>query len=438
MPQYSRSQFSRFLAQWEFADSLDQNGALVVRSGQTPTYARGGTAGAASAIDVNGVVYQPGVNSPCFHHQYDAASGLFKPVGILLEGARKNLVVQSDAITAANGWTVSGGITPTANYSQVGSLGLTRFTGVGAGLGVDRAVTLTGDGVKAFSAVVRFDGVTGTTSHGLYDVTSAAARCVITVTWAADGTAVAVAATGVLLAFFRMGNGAYRIMAQTTTCAAAHAHQVWVVGIFTGSCNAVRVGGVMVEDAAYPSMSIISTTTVTVTQSADGFTLPFNISAAQLAASGVSIYEDFIAGRPSNGDTSAAACSLVIGATAAGTLNSIQIASNALASAPLADSVLMYGGGLLSESDVNVTYAIGDRIERLTTITASGVAIMSITKNSAAAVVGSTGAAGGWPAAFGSPIIALNDTTAAFAGTFARKSVRVAAAVQSLAYMQSA
>lgn len=263
---------SRFLFQWEAADGLDDLGRLVARTGQVGAFSCGGTVGARTYVDSAGRVALAGKQQPRFHHQYNPTTGLFESAGLLLEGYRTNLVIQSDALTAANGWTVPGGMTATANYSRLGSLGLTRITG-SSGNGVYRSVTLTGDGAKACSSVVQFD-VAGTTIHWLlYDGTAAAQRCQVTVTWASDGTATAVANAGTLVAFVPLGEKAYRILAVSTSCIAANAHDTRAVQ--GGSADSVRVGGIDVENAVVPMPSIIPTGASIVTRTEDAFNFPF-------------------------------------------------------------------------------------------------------------------------------------------------------------------
>lgn len=427
MPTNSRTRASRFLLQWEAADGLDQNGNLVVRSGQTPTFTRGGTAGAASAVDANGRIYVPGVSSPRFHHQYNAATGLWAPGGVLLERASTNLVVQSDALTAANGWTVDAGITPTPAYSTVGALNLTRLTGItGGATAVHRNVTLTGDGVKAFSCVVQFDGVAGTTDHGLYDVTGTTIRCRVTVTWAANGTATAIANTGTLLLFRQLGTGAYRIEAQTTTCTAAHTHQIYAVDISTGTSTAVRIGGCQVEDAAFPS-SITSTTTGTVTRSADTFSLAFNAVPQAMTA-----YADIV----NLGTWQGGAAGLFD----IGIYNGV----NPTTLLAYASGGNVHGNLFASfeiESIAACAALVGDRVEARIAAAANGSIITGASLNSTAEALGLPSAANVLSASLRTAVVnfgAANAAAGTAAGAIAIRSFRLAAGVQSLAYMQQA
>lgn len=171
-----------------------------------------------------------------------------------------NLAVQSERITAANGWTVGAGVTATAEYAASGDVSLTRFTGADTN-NVLRVVTYKRDGAKGFSVVVQWDGVAGTTEHGLYDNTASAWRCRIRVTWAADGTATAVAVNGVLSQFERRDNSdlavagdglapTYRIHARSSAVTAANVHHAFPH--YPGTATSVRVGGVQADPESYP------------------------------------------------------------------------------------------------------------------------------------------------------------------------------------------
>jgi len=78
---------SRFPLEYDFRDGFDASGLPVVRSGQAPTFARGGTALTCAAVDRNGATYFMGGKLPRVHHILNASTGLYESVGILLEGA---------------------------------------------------------------------------------------------------------------------------------------------------------------------------------------------------------------------------------------------------------------------------------------------------------------------------------------------------------------
>jgi hypothetical protein len=78
---------SRWPLEFDFRDGLDRNGLPVIRSGQTPTFVRGGTTRTCTAVDRNGVNYFVGSSLPRFHHRLNESTGLWDAVGLLLEGA---------------------------------------------------------------------------------------------------------------------------------------------------------------------------------------------------------------------------------------------------------------------------------------------------------------------------------------------------------------
>lgn len=78
---------SRFPLEYDFCDGFGPTGLPVVRSGQTPTFTRGGTVNTASAVDRLGHTYVAAPTLPRYHHLYNPSTGLWDAVGLLLEGA---------------------------------------------------------------------------------------------------------------------------------------------------------------------------------------------------------------------------------------------------------------------------------------------------------------------------------------------------------------
>lgn len=78
---------SRFPLEYDWRDGLSASGVPVIRSGQTATFARGGTALTCTAVDRTGAAYFIGSSTPRFHHIYNPSTGLWDAVGLLLEGA---------------------------------------------------------------------------------------------------------------------------------------------------------------------------------------------------------------------------------------------------------------------------------------------------------------------------------------------------------------
>jgi hypothetical protein len=431
MPLSTRKRASRFLFQLEASDGLDYQGRLVARTGQIGTFTAGGTAGTRTAVDRNGRVYVESASKPRYHHQYDAASGLFVPAGFLFEGQRKNLVIQPEALTVANGWTNGGagtlGITP--NYSTCGIVSLTQITGNLATNYLYRVVTLTGDGVKCISQIVQFDGTTGKVACcGLYDATAAAYRAYAVVTWAADGTATcAVVGVGAsILKFSRLAAGTYRVELQTGSCTAANTH--WCVSIVNAGAAAigVRAGAAQVEDALFPSRYIPQTTSV-LTRSADVPTFPIGFPPGAMT-----VYLKFVDIGNSASPSAGSGGLFEIGYSGN---TRLQIYFNG--SGTLRADLSTAAGGSAGGTGA-ITFGVGDTVEVRCTVTAAGVCTLATSKNSGSEFVGPPGAAAALDAAFGTPIIRFGDLNGGQTGFAALQAARVAAAVQSLAYMQAA
>lgn len=433
MPASTRRRASPLLFKWEPLEfGLDSTGNPWALSGNrvvTGTFDRGGTVGAASSVDVNGRVFTPGYKTPRSYHPYDATTGLFLPRGILLEGARTNLVVQSDTLTAGAGWTVSGTATPTAAYSNIGATSFTRITGIAAGAGnIQRSVTLTGDGVKACSAVVQFDVAGTQVLTLLYDNTAGAQRCTVTVTWASDGTATCVANTGTLLLFQRLqtvsGASTYGIVAQSTSATAANAHRCYPVSsVVGGTADSARIGGCQVEDATFPS-SIIPTVGSTVTRSADALSFPFNAATQALTV--------YCKGVERGGSLVAASGMWEVGQWATyPALMSYRDGANG--TSYWHNSGTQVGGaGVAAPTN-------GQSFEERITLNASGVTQYSLSIEGAAEATGAASSAAALTAGalFGGAVIRLGLYTGGSYGFPAISSLRVAAGVQTMATMRT-
>ena len=412
----SRSLVSRksrgLLFDWR-ADPLATN--LDALTGQVATYARAGSPNNATAVDHLGRIYPAVTNQPRYVWTDDMP-------GLLLEGARTNLVIQSDALTAANGWTLDAPAVVTAAYSTVGSLALSRITGAATGH-VRRAVTLTGDGTKAFSAVVQFDGVAGTTRHALYDTTVPALRVEIIVTWSADGTATAAAgAAGTLLFFEPLVAGSYRIIAAAPSCVAANSHNVYAH--LAGTASSVRVGGVQVENAVFPS-SIIPTTTTTLTRAADS--LSFAFAAAPQA---MTVYVDLV-------DFGSSAL-----ATAGGAVFDIGSFSGTATTFIVYTGAGNYvidvvgGAGEFTSVVTGATYGVRGEVRAL--LAATGVAQIGMSVADGAETLGSATAVNALGATFRLPILYLNTYGGAGAiGYAAYRALRIAVGVKTMAEMRA-
>lgn len=268
---------SRFLLDWNAWDGLNDDGRLVARTGQVATLTRGGTVGAAIAVDARGSQRMVGSIEPRFQHQYDATRGLWTARGLMLEGAnRRNLVLQSDAL--ATGWTPGGTCTANNAVGIYAGRSFSRINNPNGG-SLRRDITLTGDGTKGFAMLVKQDGsAAGWSYFLLYDATAGAFRGSLKYTVAANGVVSAVAASGSTSVFrsVPLADGVYRIEGAAGGCIAANANRFYAND--TGgdaTLASVLAAGCQAENATFPS-SDIPTTTAEVTRTADDFTFPFD------------------------------------------------------------------------------------------------------------------------------------------------------------------
>ncbi len=196
--------------------------------------------------------------------------------GFLLEGSRTNVCLRSQDFS---NWTPIGTPVLTSGALMLGDLSLDLVEDDdGAALeGYSRSVTLTGAAVKAVSLFAK-KGTSSSDAFGVTLVDSGAATVLaMEIDWDANGVPTVTETTGDHLIAHYIGNGVYRFHFQTAS-AAAGAATLSIYAAYNAAAVAdvgnVYVGGVQVEDAAFPS-SYIKTTTATVTRAADSLTFPF-------------------------------------------------------------------------------------------------------------------------------------------------------------------
>lgn len=210
---------------------------------------------------------------------YDTDSdGVADVCGLLLESSRANLCLQSEDF--ATTWSDIGTPTLSAGALTCGVLSL-ALLGDDSGAAAEgkrqtfAGGSMTGDAVKAFSVFVSkgSSAAAGGSVIQFTDTSAVADRLYATVTWSGTVPSVLMA-TGTLLRTVRLASNIYRLEFQTSAVTAANAHRIDLYPATTAAQTGnLYVGGVMLENGAYPS-SYIRTTTVAVTRSADALSFP--------------------------------------------------------------------------------------------------------------------------------------------------------------------
>jgi hypothetical protein len=310
-------------------------------------------------------------------------------------------------------------------------LPLTRLQAIDTGA-ASRTVTLTGDGVKAVSCFVEYDGVAGLTHHGLWDATAGAWRAHAEVTWASDGSATCAALVGTLLAFDALDitgvAPTYRIVMQSTSCTAVSTHGVYASDAGATTATSIRVGGVQVENATYPS-SRIATAASAVTRAADRCEFPFYAHPQAMT-----VYAHFIErAQPNWVNLGAAPRIAQVGSAASGT-PALQLTKPAAGDTYLINH---HNGTTNVTSSADVNPAFDNRIELRSILNADGSVQIGVAKDGAAESLGTASAANTLAAAWSSPtLVSLGCIGANGQGDIALRSLIIAAGVQTLATMQ--
>jgi hypothetical protein len=425
----------RALFLWDYKDGTDEYGRLVSRTGQAITFDRGGTAGTASAVDRNGRTYVPGYKSPRFHHQYSATSGLFEPVGVICEGQRQNLCLQSADLTTT--WSLQNPGTRTNN--------VTGPDGTANG-----ACTVTDNQAATYTSlrqsfVVANDSLPHVASIHILRTTSATTfpGMSISLTGGATiyaslalntNTGTATARTGEVPTniwverdgdFWRVSWSATNNTSGNTTLTLDYypavngdASATWVAAT-TGSAVFAEPD---LEKAAFPSRHI-KTTTTPLTRTADSFTAVFNaapgamtvyfkvIDYGVLASSGTAYYL------------------LNIGNGATATCLLINAASGKVQG--------YWDGGGNPYVSAAASPAYGDLLEVRVVVQASGLTVGQ-TLNSGTEATTTSATAVTFPSSFSSAVLTVGNNAAANSPAFfAAQQVKVASGSLTLAQMRS-
>lgn len=240
----------------------------------------------------DGVLRTSGTDEPRFDH--DPVSGA--SLGLLVEEARTNLILQSEDLgtTWVNDW--AGGVTLTANAATApdGTVTADQIAQIdGTSDGIQQQMTLTANTTHVVSAFIK--NVDSTSSQFIwYDVTGASTEGTLGVTWTAgvpsEGFVTGSAGNS---NFKAVGSGWYRVSFTVATDAVNTVHKLTIVPERgTTATNSIYVWGVMVEEKTFSS-SYIKTTTAQVTRTADSasIALPAGFSATE-GAMYVEVYRE--------------------------------------------------------------------------------------------------------------------------------------------------
>jgi hypothetical protein len=195
---------------------------------------------------------------------------------LLLEGARKNLLLQSQNFGAT--WVPANGATRVAANASCGVLvlDLVQDTSAVQSQYYQQAVAFTGDGTKGILFHVKRD-TAAISTFDLFDATALLRRFKIDITWNADGTIQATAVSaGALFDVTALAGGIYRVRAQGLGVVAANVNEARCFGAQDAGAAIVgntNWGGIQAEDGAFPS-SYILTGAATVPRAQDALTVP--------------------------------------------------------------------------------------------------------------------------------------------------------------------
>lgn len=267
---------SRLLFHWRAADL-----SLTPVTGETPTFVR--ATGGGMVADARGYLHDVAQYQPRFEMADLDGDGVRETPGLLLEGQRTNRALYSDDFSS---WSKSAGtlyVYAAPDVVELGDLTIHLLTDTGGGSGeyFYEAVTFVGDGVKALAVHMKQGTVppAAGTLVKVRDITAATDRLVATVTWVAGVPSVAMT-TGSYVGAEALGNGVYRLLFATTAVTAANTN--WIQFVVRNSVTGnVYAGGVLAEDAAFPS-SPIKTAGAAVTRNTEVFSCAINLAPQSL------------------------------------------------------------------------------------------------------------------------------------------------------------
>jgi len=419
---------SRFLLDWSADSCLERPDRLLTAlTGQAATFAR---ATVGTMIDAGGRVNLAVHSEPRFEWVDLDGDGVRETPGLLLEGTRTNLLLQSENFGAT--WATVGTPTRTVAAKLCGVLTLDLLgDDDGTALeGYTQPASFTGNAAKAVSLHLAA-GTSTSTVVRLRDTTAAADRLLAVITWSA-GVPTVTMTTGTNLGGTNgefLSDGVYRFRFQTTAVTAANVNSVQLYpattsGLAVATTGTVYAGGMQAENALFPS-SYLPTTTATVTRNADSCSLVCNVVPRALT-----LYGKARSLQPSVFDGSFLAA---LG-TAAGTRLTVHRTSGA---ASLTGTHRSAAGTVTSAAAATVV--LNNLLEWRTVLGADGSLQQFASVNGAAETSGSASAANALDAAWAAQTLYLNqDPTPANQGFLVLFALRLAAGAEPIAVLRAA
>ncbi len=336
----------------------------------------------------------------------------------LLEDATTNLCLQSENFGTT--WAMGGGTgTRTASALTCGTVSLDLLVDTDAVNQTvwSQAFVFNGPfpAAKGVSVIVAAPttAAAGGSYVQIYDTTASIERLGATITWS-GGAPVVSMSSGTYLGTEALANGCYRLLFATSACVADN-HLVAVMpALVPNQTGNLYVGGVQIEDAAFPS-SYIKTTTAQVRRASDALSLPY--SAAPQA---MSLYVAYLEHHPVVDATN----NITIGDGAAPYLRIYRGGGNYWRAA------YNNGAGSTIEDPVTNQPSYGARCETLATLTSAGVLQLTVTIAGGAAVASPASAGLTLPGAWSSGAVAG-------AYMMAVERICIAAGIRTLAQMRA-
>lgn len=185
--------------------------------------------------------------------------------GDLLGGA-ENVSIQSETVTT---WTAIGTPVETAAAHTASGVSMDLIGDDDAAVaeGELRSVTLTGDGLKAFSSHVKA-GTSTSFALRFRDATAAVNRFLASFDWTGGVPTLVSASAGTFLGYEPLVDGVFRLLMQTTSAIAANSNEIRLypattVALAVANTGDTYFGGVQVENRA-TSGPYVKTTTVAI------------------------------------------------------------------------------------------------------------------------------------------------------------------------------